>query len=229
MTFAMERESIEKILEPIAIEVTLPKDARFERQNVYYLKQGFAALTHLTLKGEQSSFLYFKAGMLLNFLPPIIMETGIGTDFTVKRFASLDHVILAKNRCTALCMNGKIFLDYVEKNPQLYKLLLRSVSENLINALALSTDLSTKPAGVRVCQLLLDFMYEGENGEPPQIPRYLTYNEIAFYLSMHVITVTKIFKALKQNGIITKKGRITFVTDREQMLAIGEGLKELKY
>ncbi|WP_291329496.1 Crp/Fnr family transcriptional regulator [Desulfovibrio sp. UCD-KL4C] len=221
-----ELSSNMEILSAIGTEIEVPKGARFDFRNIYYLKEGIAALTHLTLAGEQSSFIYFKPGMLLNFLRPIITATGIGSDITMKRLSSLDHGIYAKTKCKCLCINGATFLEQAERDSALYRMLLRSISENLINVLALSTELSTKPASLRVCQVLFDFM---SDDTPPEIPRYLTYNEIAFYLSMHVITVTKIFKALKQSGVIDKKGRTTIVIDKARLFAIGTGVEELKY
>jgi len=226
MPFATEAAKHLENLKKIGVEVTIAKGGPFDFQNVYYLIEGTAALTHFTENGEQSSFLYFRPGMLLNFLRPVIAHTGIGSKIAIKRFANLDHVIYAKTDCRCICINGKIMLDYLSKNPQYYTLLLQSLSENLINVLALSTDIVTKPACVRVCQLLQDFM---SDDTPPQIPRYLTYTEIAFYLHLHVITVTKIFKALKESGIICKKGWTTIVTDPEGLQKIADGTKELFY
>ena len=226
MAFATEAAKHLEDLKKIGVEVSIARGGRFDFKNVYYLTEGTAALTHLTENGEQSSFLYFRPGMLLNFLRPVISHTGIGSEMAVKRFANLNHVIYAKTDCRCICINGKILLDYLSKNPEFYPLLLQSLSENLINVLALSTDIVTKPACVRVCQLLHDFMTDDT---PPQIPRYLTYTEIAFYLHLHVITVTKIFKALKEADIISKKGWTTIVTDAERLQAIADGTEEFFY
>ncbi|WP_421899748.1 Crp/Fnr family transcriptional regulator [Maridesulfovibrio sp.] len=226
MAYATQASKHIESLKEIGVEVTIPKGGEFDYENIYYLKEGMAALTHLTPGGGQSSFLYFKAGMLLNFLRPAITKTGIASDITLKRFTNLNHTIYAKTECRCLSFNGEVFMNYLERNPELYKLLMQSLCDNLINLLALSTDIVSKPANVRVCQVLLDFMTDDD---PPQIPRFLTYNEIAFYLSMHVITVTKIFKALKQSGIINKKGRNTTVADVEKLRAIVDGTGTLEY
>ncbi|WP_320007671.1 Crp/Fnr family transcriptional regulator [Maridesulfovibrio sp.] len=226
MLFATEASKHVESLRKIGVEVTIPKEGCFDYANVYYLEEGVAALTHLTESGEQSSFIYFKSGMLLNFLRAVTLKTGVASSITLRRFDNLNHTIYAKTKCKCISINGEKFLDYIEKNPELYKLLLQSLSDNLINLLSISTDIVTKPANIRVCQILLDFMTDDD---PPQIPRYLTYNEIAFYLSMHVITVTKVFKALKESGIIAKKGWMTTVIDRERLRAIVEGEEELGY
>ena len=226
MPLATEAAKHLEILKKIGAEITVPKGGSFDYKNVYYLIEGTAALTHLTENGDQSSFLYFRPGMLLNFLRPVISHIGIGSEMAIKRFAKLNHVIYAKTDCRCLCINGDVMLDYLSRNPEHYTLLLQSLAENLINLLALSTDIVTKPACVRVCQLLQNFMTDDT---PPQIPRYLTYTEIAFFLHLHVITVTKIFKALKAAGIISKKGWTTVVTDVEGLRGIVEGTEEFSY
>jgi len=46
---------------------------------------------------------------------------------------------------------------------------------------------------------------------------------------MHVITVTKIFRALFANGILEKKGRQRVVVDPDRLLAIVNLEQELEY
>lgn len=226
MVLGKNVKEYESVLSGMATEITVPKGTQLSHKNVYYLKKGVCALTYLSEKGEESSYLYFKSGVLMNFLKAIVEHIGIGSEITTKRMLNVNHVIRTKTECTLLAIDGQKFMKSIEKYPSLNRLLLQSVCENLINLLALSTDIVSKPAGTRVCQLLLDFM---TNDTPPQIPRYLTYNEIAFYLSMHVITVTKIFKALKVESIIAKKGQQAIVLDKERLAAIAHEEEELDY
>ena len=215
-----------EVLEKISKEVVYPRGVRLPYANVYYLKEGICALTHHTREGEENSFLYFKPGMMLNFLNSVVNATGTASEVTGKRYSKFNHAIYTKTECRLLSVKGSFFLDYLEKNPELYKLLLRSLSENLINLLALSTDIVSKPAGMRVCQVILDFMTDDD---PPQIPRYFTYPEIAFYLSMHVMTVTKVFKALRQEGIIDRVGRTARVLRQDKLVDIVNGDMDLDY
>lgn len=214
------------VLEKISTEVVYPRGARLPYKNVYYLKEGICALTHYTREGEESSFLYFKPGMMLNFLNSVVNATGMVSEISGKRYSKFNHAIYTKTECRLLTVKGTFFLGYLEKNPELYKLLLRSLSENLINILALSTDIVSKPAGVRVCQVILDFMTDDD---PPQVPKYFTYPEIAFYLSMHVMTVTKVFKALRQEGIVDRMGRTARVLRPDKLVDIVNGDVELTY
>jgi CRP-like cAMP-binding protein len=215
-----------EVLEGISTRVVYPRGVRLPTENVYYLQEGICALTHHTREGEENSFLYFKPGMMLNFLESVVHVTGTGSEITGKRYSKFNHAVYTKTECRLLSVRGAFFLEYLEKNPALYKLLLRSLSENLINLLALSTDIVSKPAGVRVCQVILDFMTDDD---PPQVPRYFTYPEIAFYLSMHEMTVTKVFKALRQEGIIDRVGRTARVLRSDKLVDIVNGDRELKY
>ncbi len=95
-----------------------------------------------------------------------------------------------------------------------------------MNLFAVSTEINSKSAVARVCQLLLDFMTEDDQSV---ISRFLTYSEIAYYLSMHTMTVTKIFKALRENNIIHKTGQTATIIDKDALLAIADGDLELQY
>lgn len=226
MTVGINAKEYELILRDMGTEITVPKGKQLSQKNVYYLKRGVCALTYHTEKGDESSYLYFKSGTLMNFLRSIVHSVGIGTEITTKRILNVNHCIRTKTECTLLGIDGEKFMKCTEEYPELNKLLLRSVTENLINLLALSTGIVSRPAGSRVCQLLLDFM---SDDTPPQFPRYLTYNEIAFHLSMHVITVTKILKALKDQHIISKRGQGGTILNPERLRAIAHEEEELVY
>lgn len=219
-------EIYEKHLKKIGKEVVIPKGTRLPSENIYYLIEGVSALTCLTPSGEESSYIFFKQGMLLNFLPILIHTTGLEIDITRRRFSKINHTIYTKTRCRFICIPGEVFLDYLEKNPALYMILVRSLTENMVNLLALSTEIVSKSASARVCQVILDIMSDDEE---PVIPRFLTYTEIAFYLSMHEITVAKIFKALRRDNIIKKSGRSSVVVDVDTLTQIADGAIDLHY
>ena len=106
---------------------------------------------------------------------------------------------LTKTDCVIVDIPAQIFLKQVRSNPQ-----IRSA----------------------VMHLLLEFAPE----KPPYVlPQFLSYDEIATHLDMHVITVTKIFRALFANGILEKKGRQRVVVDPDRLLAIVNLEQELEY
>ncbi len=226
MAQANQIEVFERLFSRIGTRVVHEKGTRLPPENIYYLLEGVAALTSLTSDGSENSFLFFRPGMLLNFLPSVVASTGLATDITRKRALHIKHTIYTKTRCTFICMDANAFLHFLESNPVQYPILVQGLCENLINVLALSTDIASKSASVRVCQVILDFMTEET---PPVMPRFLTYNELAFYLSLHEVTIKKIFKALMQEDILMKRGQTSVILNVEKLRAIAAEEMELVY
>lgn len=104
--------------------------------------------------------------------------------------------------------------------------LLRALADNLQKALAKSANSCLATAPVRVCRLLAASMAEES---PHEIPGYLTHAEIAGHLSLHVMTVTKIFHALREQGILAKQGRAVMVRETGRLLQIANQEKILLY
>lgn len=203
----------------------VPRGTLLGGSDAYWLKNGVCALTCVNAGGKEYSFLYFEEGMLFGFVP--VLEryyaiNGMGRVNSSKFFSGF----LTKTDCVIVDIPAQIFLKQVRSNPQIRSAVMRAATLNLVNMLTHSMVLSALPVAARVCYLLLEFAPE----KPPYVlPQFLSYDEIATHLDMHVITVTKIFRALFANGILEKKGRQRVVVDPDRLLAIVNLEQELEY
>ena len=203
----------------------VPRGTLLSGSDAYWLKKGVCALTCVNAGGKEYSFLYFEEGMLFGFVP--VLEryyaiNGMGRVNSSKFFSGF----LTKTDCVIVDIPAQIFLKQVRSNPQIRSAVMRAATLNLVNMLTHSMVLSALPVAARVCYLLLEFAPE----KPPYVlPQFLSYDEIATHLDMHVITVTKIFRALFANGILEKKGRQRVVVDPDRLLAIVNLEQELEY
>ena len=103
---------------------------------------------------------------------------------------------------------------------------MQSLTENCENLISHAGNSPLLPAPQRICRLLVEMMAE----EPPHaVPSYLSYSEISLHLAIHPITVAKIFKALKEDGITERKGRTLTVADPERLCAIARGMEDFEY
>lgn len=212
-------------LREIGKEIILPRGALLLRDHIYYLVDGHCALISLTRCGKEYSFLYFKPGMLLNFLPAMFMADTFHL-FTRRRFSSIDPVVMTKTRCVFLAIESEAFMRRLEGDLDMHRLLMRALTENWVNLFSLAIGTNSLPAGARVCRLL----FESTPASPPHVvPRYLTYAEIAAHLSLHVITVTKIFRALRQRKLLRKDGNRSILMDRERFARMGRGEELFSY
>lgn len=62
-----------------------------------------------------------------------------------------------------------------------------------------------------------------------KLPRKIRYQEIATYFSIHPVTVAKIFKALRAEGIIKKEQSEIIINDPDGLLSIAMGREPLYY
>jgi CRP-like cAMP-binding protein len=129
--------------------------------------------------------------------------------------------------CRVLKINGNHVFQRIDKNPHLYHALIGALTQNYVNVLYLSTRITNQPAVIRICRMLLEFGMM-ENGRL-SLPRHFNYYNIGTYTSLHVITVTKIFKALLKAGIISRKGHKIFVEKKKELEDITERQRNLHY
>jgi len=206
-------------------EITTSRGARLMTERVYFLLEGTVTLTAQSATGEYHSLIYFKPGDLLSFIPSVNHAYAIpheAFDFL------LDHESLAmhaKTACRLVSMEQRDFLLHMHEEP-LNTLLIRGLAENLMKIIIQSVNNSTLPATARVCRMLSVFM---QKNPPHRLPRYLTHTEIAGHLSMHVMTVTKIFHSLRREGILSRERGLTFVKAPDKLLSLASQQSLLSY
>lgn len=213
------------VLKTFCRSLTLPRGSMLQKDWIYYLQSGFCAMSYLTRTGEQASFIYFRPGMLLNFMPELSKRMYF-CSITQHRRKQIAPIFICKTKCQFLAAPASTFLQSVGKDTNLYSLIQTALAENMISLLGISIDLATCSATERLCKLL----YESLPDNPPYVvPSFLTYAEIASYLSLHEITVTKIFRAISTQGILRKQGRTNIIINRDRLERIGDGLEQLIY
>lgn len=221
--FTMEYESL---LHSMGEDFLLPRGKILRENHIYYLREGRCALCAYGQCGETSTLIYFEPGRLLNFLPslsrlyplhPMTRRRGVPRKFFAVR---------ALTNCRFLCVRHETFMEAFAGSLPLHSLMVRSLTENMLNLLTYAFNSPLLPAGQRICRLLADVM---DDQPPHALPRHMTYPEISTHLSIHPITVAKVFKALREKGIVRKKDAGLTVADVDRLHRIAGGLEELTY
>ncbi len=214
------------LLRSLGREERLPKGDKIRSNSVYLLLEGRMTLSSTEPSGEEVTLIYFEPGMLANFIPSLSSTLPLH-DLTQSRLViRKNFVIKTRSECRCIVIEPDRFRQELKTNLLLNKLLLLALTENLLNMFSLATNSSTLPAIQRVCRLLMQFV---KKTAPHLVDPPLTYQDIATHLSMHAMTVAKIFTALKNEGLIARKGRQVIVTDMGKMRDIAMGLRELDY
>lgn len=197
-------------------EISVPRGAKLMMDRVHYVLEGVVALTAVSATGSRHALVYFEPGDLLGFSPSVNHVYSIphaAFDFLL---FNESLAMFAKTPCRLICVEHRDFIVHMDEEP-VKSLLMRGLAGNLLKVIVQFVNNCTLPAPVRVCRMLSVFM---EKEAPHFLPRYLTHTEIAGHLSLHVMTVTKIFQSLRRQGILGKEHGRPFVRDPAKLLSL---------
>lgn len=213
-------------LSAIATEIQVPKKTLLDKKYVYYIKSGYCALTNFTHDGGRHTFIMFKPGVVFNFLPSVRKKIYHSTKYS---FNSVWYPLLSIytcSKCTLLAIESDKFLDLVSANEDVDTLFMHSYTQNVLKLLSSANAMITSNAVARVAIAILDGIPE----EPPYIlPSIYTYSEISAYISLHTVTIAKIFKAFIEHKIIAKEGNTKIVINYEALEAIAKEEMKIDY
>ena len=223
---AQRKAEYEAILRSIGTEHVLRKGEILRTGNICYLLKGLCILSFYDPCGDETTLIYFEPGRLFNFMPKLVKVYPLQPK-TVRRQLPIDaFAVRAKEDCLFLFIDHNVFERELAASLPLHSLLVQSLTENCENLISHAGNSPLLPAPQRICRLLAEMMAE----EPPHaVPSYLSYSEISLHLAIHPITVAKIFKALKEDGITERKGRTLTVADPERLCAIARGMEDFEY
>lgn len=211
----------------IAVKERLPKGVILDPACIYYLQQGFCVLNHLSDDGEEKSIVYFQEKSLMGFMPFLLKSLVDENDEAEGEFRSDEYLIKTRSICDVLKVKGDRFFSMLEKSPRLYRTVICTLSQNYLNIIELLSQIINKPAPVRICRIILEFRKRQER-RLVLLP-HLTYYDIGIFTALHIITVTKVFKALFKAQILSKVGRLIVIKQEDVLVNIVEGRFELDY
>jgi len=221
------KDKYQEDIAKVAVKERLPKGAILDSACVYYLQNGFCVLNHLSDEGEEKTIVYFKEKSLMGFIPFLLKNLVDDNDETEGAFLPDEYFIKTRSVCDVLKIEGDRFFSLLEKSPNLNRTVLCTLTQNYINTIELLSQIINKSASVRVCRIICEFRQDQE-GKRILSP-YLTYYDIGIFTALHVITVTKVFKALFTSHILSKTGRLIVIEQEDRLIDIAEGRVELTY
>lgn len=225
------RKKGREILNKLGEKIVLAKDETLRQpqttyKDLYYLVDGHCALCMAGPTGKDIYIIYFFPGRLLNFLPALekyyprkqcaLCYTSPFADFYVK----------ALKKSELIRVNYQAFLEEFGQSLPLHSLIIQSLVENCYDLFTHLFKSLEMPAWQKVARELLENM---EGPHPHILPRKITYSEIATHLSIHTVTVAKIFRALQDNDIIERVKDGIMIHDPLRIWRIAKGEERLFY
>ncbi|HJD97264.1 Crp/Fnr family transcriptional regulator [Mailhella massiliensis] len=220
-----DMETCRKFLLGFSREISVPRGTKLMIGNVFYLLEGAVSLTAVSATGERHSLVYFEPGDLLSFIPSVNHVYSIPHEAFDFLLYNESLAMFAQTPCRLVCTDHRQFMRHMDEEP-IKTLLIRGLASNLLKVIVQSVNNCTLSATVRVCRMLSVFM---QKEEPHAIPRYLTHTEIAGHLSLHVMTVTKIFHSLRREGILGRIHGVTLVKDPARLMSLASQKSLLSY
>lgn len=180
---------------------------------VYFLEEGICALTSTSSDGREHIYQYFLAGDFICF------TSAFKRKYPDEVF--LAFAMMAKADCVLCQIPYSLFRDYVDEHPVLYRWLFEKAVSHYDNALRHSYSLQEGDNFTSLCQALLELAVRQDSHYVLQ--KEFSYGELANYLGIHTITVTRLIARLKEMGIVRKNGHQTVIQDMSQLKTLASG------
>lgn len=219
------KECVDKIREP-GKEIHLQKGEFLPTGLTCWLESGKCVLSMDDSRGDVLSLFYFKPGRLVNFLPLLVKTYPLDCHILKKKVPSSRFHLKALEDCKLYSIDHKWFIEEFCQDPALPSLFLHSAILNLIDSYITVWNVPILSTTQRICRLLLAALDEENDNH---IPDHLTQTEISRHLSIHAITVAKIFSRLRKMKVVVKNGNQLTVVDKEFLKALAEGEEKITY
>lgn len=180
---------------------------------VYFLEQGICALTSTSSDGRECIYQYFLTGDFICFTA--VFNRAYPDE------AFLAFAMIAKSDCTLCQIPYSLFRGYVDAHPVLYRWLFEKAVTHYDNALRHSYSLQEGDNFRSLCQALVELATP--QSPFPVLQKEFSYGELANYLGIHTITVTRLMARLKEQGVIMKNGHQTVIQDMKQLKILAGG------
>lgn len=158
--------------------------------------------------------MYFKSGNLTGFIRHLLPKARYPKSYIHQ---TVNHII-TRTSVTCYLIAKEDFFNLLKSNIQCYEDLTYSLAQNLSNVLEHSALVASENAPSKICAMLLEFS-EPKNGRDV-LHSCFNYSEIGNFLSLHTVTVAKIFKTLKDKQYIEKVDGHIVIRDKEKLLEI---------
>lgn len=187
---------------------------------IYLLDEGICALTSMTMDGEENIPLYFHPCRLIAFNQHIITEK-------VNPASDIRFAIIAKTECTVYQIPLSTFRSLLRTDMDFNQFVMQTLANNYQEVLVHLHWRVEKSAIARLCYLLLEIAHS--NRKQNLIPKFFTYAELAKYLGVHQVTVSRIMTKIKKLGYVKKCPEGLTIEDEKSLWTLAENEAQFKY
>jgi CRP-like cAMP-binding protein len=177
-------------------------------KDVFFLTKGVARVTIYSVDGKAVSFRELSSGDLFGEYPAI--DGG-------PRSASVE----ARTACTVGLMHAPAFLELVEREPKVQRVLLRQLVMTIRRLTTRVYEFSTLAVNNRIqAELLRLANLTPQEGKCARITPVPTHVDIASRISTHREAVTRELNRLSKLGVLERRGDVLVIKDVDRLTAM---------
>ena len=188
---------------------------------LYYLTKGAVYREVVTDKGYES-ILSKKSGS--NAVQSLV---GILAVYNRSNHGMSNSDFFAYTDCITYRIPVAVCKDYLRQHPDLLEEVIECSMYEYTNLLKLFQSRREGSATMRLCSLLLERARETEDGLA--VSRKCTNVEISKLLSIHKVTVSRMLRALKEDGCVERSAAGLIILQPEQLRKYADGESVLEY
>lgn len=188
---------------------------------IYYLRKGTVYREIVTDTGVESILSCKEGGGLTDSLIGILLLYGVQPPYI-----STNNFV-ASTDCYCLRIPVDVIKQYLHSQPNLLEELVGTALHECSYLMNLYLGKTEVPAPAALCSWMMERLAEDETGRA-YLPAF-HHDDIAKFLNLHKVTVSRIFSALRREGVLEKDGQRFIVRDRERLAAYADNRRHLKY
>ena len=194
----------------------------FDDQHAYFLHSGICALSSINANQEVKTHLYFMDQRIIGF-----------AQFTRQLYESHRELpkntltLIAKTDCIVYRLDSSVLRNLMNSDLHFTNLLFEILSENYHNIFLRYLQMEEDSVPVRICMFLMDYAIMEQ--DQLVLPKFFTQSEIAEYLNIHTVTLSKVIGSLKQMNCICKENHHLIILQPQTLEAIIQKKIELTY
>lgn len=189
---------------------------------IYYLAEGICSVSGISHHGREQIFLYQKAGDMLGHVPYLISPEAQAHPYAYRR-----PTILAKTHCVLYEIPQEFFVEHLHQDLEFSIYLNEILARNYSMALAHLKQMQEDSVVSSACRFLLQVA--SPSAEGLIVPKLFTYGEIARFLGVHEVTVSKIIGRLKQESLVTRISSGLLISNTKELEHIIRNPETFKY
>lgn len=178
-----------------------------QENTAYCLVSGVCALVRFTQNGDEVIYHYFKEKDIIGGVPFFLSHNRSVPVFSMYQFCSL----YTKTDCELYRIPFSLIEQEIRQCPELGYWISECISRHFMAVISHMHAAKEDFTAIRLCRTLLELADEKDGRY--QLQKYFTYTELAGYLAVHPVTISKIMLNLKKMGVIEKDGRIIVLCD----------------